>query len=112
MHLDDRLGRLYGAFHNSRKFDPFLAEFHPASANTVQVEQIVNEPDHVVNLPCHQGARRLDHLVIAGRQLDQFKGVDDRGQWVAQFVANVARNSFLRRSTSLRSSACLRAVMS
>ena len=83
--LDERAGRLDGALHHARQFDPLLAEFQLVAADPAHVHQVIYQPHHLPKLPLYQSSGLLQCRRF-GCKPDDLDGVADRGQRIAEFV--------------------------
>ena len=84
--LDERLGRLDRTGDHGGEFHRLPAKFDLAPHDTGHVQQVVHQPDEVVDLPLHHVPGLLDRRRIDPWHLQDLKRVADRGQRVAKFV--------------------------
>ena len=84
--LNERRDRLQGAADDGFEFQSLFAESHLALTDAVDVKQIVNEPHHLVQLAAHHAARLLQHGAVSVAAAQEFQGIAQRGEWVAQFM--------------------------
>ena len=110
--LDERAAGLHGALHHRRQFDPLLAEFELAPGDAGHVEQVVDQPHHLLHLPLHhaRGPARSSGRVgpSASRRICRALRIGASG--LRSSWASVARNSSLRRSASFRAASDLLAL--
>ena len=62
--LDERAAGFHGLLHHLRQFDPLLAEFDLAPADAAHVQQVIDQPHHLPQLPLHHGAGLLDRRPV------------------------------------------------
>ena len=84
------LPSMSGGFHRTGdhrgQFHPLLTQFDLAPHDTGHVEQVVHQPDQLVDLPLHHLPCPLDGVAASTSALAGFARVADRGQRVAEFV--------------------------
>ena len=85
-----RLGRLHRAGDDVASSTGSLRSSILPRDDAGHVEQVIDQPDHVLHLPLHHLPRPLDDGGVRPRQLQDVQGVADRGQRVAQFVGQHA----------------------
>ena len=79
-------GRLDGVGDDVGEQHAGAPELHLVPADPGDVEQVVDEPDHVPELPLHHVAGLGDGVGVARRQPHHLQAVADRGERVAQLV--------------------------
>ncbi len=62
------------------------AQLHLVAVDAGDVEQVVDQPDHVAELPLHHVPGLGDGVGVAGREPHHLQAVAQRGQRVAQLV--------------------------
>ena len=62
------------------------AQLHLVPADAGDVEQVVDQPDHVPELPLHHGAGLGDGVGVAAGEPHDLQAVAERGERVAQLV--------------------------
>ena len=62
------------------------AQLHLVAVDAGDVEQVVDQPHHVPELPLHHGPGLGDGVGVAGREPHHLQAVAERGQRVAQLV--------------------------
>ena len=79
-----RLDRLVD---NRREFDRLPLEYHFTAAVSADVQQVVDEANHLAQLTLHRVASCLDHFLIAVRTLDNFLHASQRRERSSKFMS-------------------------
>ena len=81
-----RLARLDGVAENPEKVAPFLFQFYFALADTRNFDEIIHQPDEMLDLPLHH--REQFFRVEASRPMasEHMQAVADRRQGIPQFM--------------------------
>ena len=90
--VDERSARLHGVRHHRRQIDRRLAQVDLAARDPRDVEEVVQQPRLVADLPLHGLARPLHPVRVLGVQAQHAHGAHDglRSSW-----ASMARKSSL-----------------
>ena len=84
--LDDRAARLDGHAERLAQVDRLQGEAQLVPGDARGVEQVVDEPDELRDLPLDAAAGRVEDLRVVRFHPQDFDGVQDRGEGVAEFV--------------------------
>ena len=84
--LDERAAGFDGAIHHRRQLDPLLAEFDLASGDAGHVQQVIDQPGHLVYLPVDHLRGPLQFRYRRTLGTKDLHRIADRGQRVAELV--------------------------
>ena len=83
--LGERAGRFDRLLNRGRELDAARPQLEAVVRDAVQVEQIVDQPNHLPELPLHRVARATDGAVVV-RALPDLEHVRERSERTAQLV--------------------------
>ena len=84
--LDERPAGLHGVGDDRRDVEGLLVELDLAAGDPRDVEEVVDEPDHLLDLPVDHVARPAEVDVVDAELLEELDGVADRREGIPQFV--------------------------
>ncbi len=83
---DHRTARFSGILNRRRQVHRRALQLHLAGRNPRDVEQVVDQPHHLADLPLHDRARAGDRLGVVFRHAHDVESRADRRQRVAELV--------------------------
>ena len=86
LRLEQRRDRLDGLGHRPRQVERGTPQLDLALSDARQIEQVVHEADHLLDLALDDVAGLADAGVRRPEQLQDFYGIEDRRHRVPQFV--------------------------
>src|ERR1019366_8064669 len=79
--------RFERTFHDAIQSNPFLLKMNSTRGNTRDFQQIINQADHLAYLTFNDVAGlMLEFSFVLFLEFQELYGIDDRGEWVAEFV--------------------------
>ena len=84
--VDERAADFHGALHDLVQTDGLFAQGDPAPRDARDIEQVIDQTDHLRELAFHHFLRLAAGLRVVARGPEQGQGVAQRGEGVAQFV--------------------------
>ena len=101
--FDERTSGFHGAADESRQVDDFLAQLDLAPADARHVEQVVDQPGHVLDLALDHVPGPSCQLPVAPACFMMCSALRIGARGLRSSWASIARNSSLRRSVSRNS---------
>ena len=79
-----------------------VAELNFVARDAANIEQVVNQPSQLLHLPPEYAGRFRSQGAVAGIAVEQFQGVSNRRERIAQLVRKRCKNSLSWRSRFAR----------